>query len=43
MSRYLGIPERKMSVVPLGINLKGYDPGLNLHTNGCTVGCFARV
>src|SRR6266700_4161375 len=25
MLSYLGIPERKMSVVPLGINLKGYE------------------
>src|SRR5262249_23732554 len=25
MSGYLGIPGRKMSVVPLGINLKGYE------------------
>jgi len=39
----LGIPERKMSVVPLGINLKGYDAGFNLHTNCFTVGYFARV
>ena len=30
MCRYLGIPEHKMHVVPLGINLKGYDPGAAL-------------
>ena len=43
MSGYLGIPGRKMSVVPLGINLKGYEPGWSLHTNCFTVGYFARV
>src|SRR6478672_4601292 len=43
MSGYLGIPERKMSVVPLGINLKGYEPGFRLLTNCFTVGYFARV
>jgi len=43
MSGYLDIPERKMSVVPLGINLKGYEPGWQLHTNCFTVGYFARV
>jgi len=43
MCRYLGIPERKMHVVPLGVNLKGYDASLKLHTNCFTVGYFARV
>jgi glycosyltransferase involved in cell wall biosynthesis len=43
MVRYLGIPERKMRVVPLGINLQGYDTGLRFHTNCFTVGYFARV
>jgi len=43
MSRYLGIPDRKMRVVPLGINLYGYDSSLLLHTNCFTVGYFARV
>ncbi len=43
MSAYLGIPERKMRVVPLGINLKGYDGGLRFRTNCFTVGYFARV
>ena len=43
MSRYLGIPERKMHVVPLGINLKGYDTGFRFRTNCFTVGYFARV
>ncbi len=43
MCRYLGIPEHKMHVVPLGVNLKGYDPSLRLHSNCFTVGYFARV
>jgi glycosyltransferase involved in cell wall biosynthesis len=43
MSRYLTIPESKMRVVPLGINLKGYDTGFRFRTNCFTVGYFARV
>jgi glycosyltransferase involved in cell wall biosynthesis len=43
MSAYLGIPGRKMRVVPLGINLKGYEPGFSPRTNCFTVGYFARV
>jgi len=43
MSRYLGIPEGKMSVVPLGINLKGYEANWAFRTNCFTVGYFARV
>jgi glycosyltransferase involved in cell wall biosynthesis len=43
MCGYLGIPERKMHVVPLGVNLKGYDATLRLHSNCFTVGYFARV
>jgi glycosyltransferase involved in cell wall biosynthesis len=43
MRRYLGIPDHKMHVAPLGINLKGYDPGFRLRGDGFTVGYFARV
>ena len=43
MCRYLGIPEEKMSVVPLGINLKDYNPELRFRGNCFTVGYFARV
>jgi len=43
MSRYLTIPERKMHVVPIGINLKGHDTGFRFHTNCFTVGYFARI
>jgi glycosyltransferase involved in cell wall biosynthesis len=41
MAAYLDIPPAKISVVPLGINLEGYD-GRNLEP-GFTVGYFARV
>jgi glycosyltransferase involved in cell wall biosynthesis len=43
MSAYLGIPDRKMHIVPLGINLHGYEPGFGIRTNCFTVGYFARV
>lgn len=43
MSRYLGIPGNKMHVVPIGINLKGYDTGFRFRTNCFTVGYFARI
>jgi glycosyltransferase involved in cell wall biosynthesis len=43
MSGYLGIPERKMRVVPLGVNLTGYEPDWKFRTNCFTVGYFARV
>lgn len=43
MCRYLGIPESKMHVTPLGINLKGYETGFRPRTNCFTVGYFARV
>jgi len=43
MCRHLGIPENKMHVIPLGVNLKGYDASLRLHGNCFTVGYFARV
>ena len=43
MGRHLGIPDRKMHVVPLGINLEGHDPGPHARTDVFTVGFFARV
>src|SRR5882724_823787 len=43
MCRYLGIPERKMRVVPLGINIEGYDPGCRIPKDTFTLGFFARV
>jgi glycosyltransferase involved in cell wall biosynthesis len=43
MCRYLGIPEEKMHVVPLGVSLQGFDPALRAPGNGFTVGYFARV
>jgi glycosyltransferase involved in cell wall biosynthesis len=41
--RHLGIPERKMHVVPLGINLEGYERGGRAPGKPFTVGYFARV
>jgi glycosyltransferase involved in cell wall biosynthesis len=43
MRRRLNIPERKMHVVPLGINLEGCGADLRFHTNCFTVGFLARV
>jgi glycosyltransferase involved in cell wall biosynthesis len=43
MCGFLSIPEDKMEVVPLGISLKDYDPGLRFRGNCFTVGYFARV
>ena len=43
MCRYLGIPERKMQVAPLGINLEGYDVGQAIRLPTFTIGYFARV
>ena len=43
MCGYLGIPAHKMEVVPLGVNLKDYDPSLRFRGNCFTVGYFARI
>ena len=43
MSGYLNIPPSKMHVLPIGINLKGYDTGFRFRTNCFTVGYFARI
>ena len=43
MCRYLGIPERKMQVAPLGINLEGYQPRSGPSREGFRIGYFARV
>ena len=43
MAGYLGIPAGKMHVVPLGINLAGYEPGRRARSDVFTVGYFARV
>jgi glycosyltransferase involved in cell wall biosynthesis len=43
MCRYLGIPERKISVVPLGINLEGHDSGGRVSKESFRVGYFARI
>lgn len=43
MCRYLGIPQHKMHVVPLGINLDGYSARPQSGAGFFTVGYFARV
>jgi glycosyltransferase involved in cell wall biosynthesis len=43
MSEHLGIPEDKIHVVPLGINLEGYESRRRSRSEVFTVGYFARV
>jgi glycosyltransferase involved in cell wall biosynthesis len=43
MSGYLGIPEKKIDVVPLGINLNGYELAERSSSERFTIGFFARV
>jgi glycosyltransferase involved in cell wall biosynthesis len=43
MRTLLKIPDRKMHVVPLGINLKGLETGYRIRSNCFTVGYFARI
>jgi glycosyltransferase involved in cell wall biosynthesis len=41
--RELAIPDEKMHVVPLGIDLEGYEPAARVSGGPFTVGFFARV
>jgi len=43
MCHYLGIPDRKMHVVPLGVNLQGCKSVPRLRNYGFTVGYLARI
>ena len=43
MSGYLGLPAGRIQVVPLGINLTGYEPGPRARSEVFRVGYFARV
>jgi glycosyltransferase involved in cell wall biosynthesis len=43
MSGYLGIPREKIHVVPLGINLQGFDLRESKRSGPITVGFFARI
>jgi glycosyltransferase involved in cell wall biosynthesis len=43
MPGYLGIPQEKIRVVPLGINLKGYEARKRERDQPFTVGFFARL
>jgi glycosyltransferase involved in cell wall biosynthesis len=43
MADYLAIPPDRIAVVPLGINLTGYDEEPRRHPDRFTIGYFARV
>jgi glycosyltransferase involved in cell wall biosynthesis len=43
MPGYLGVPAEKIRVVPLGINLEGYDKKERDRSEPFTIGFFARV
>ena len=43
MPGYLGIPQDKMRLVPLGINLEGYAPRPSRQSATFTIGYFARI
>jgi glycosyltransferase involved in cell wall biosynthesis len=43
MPEYLGIPREKIRIVPLGINLQGYEKRKRESSQPFTVGFFARV
>ena len=45
MCRYLGVPGAKVDVVPLGINVAGYDPRRrdDSTSDRCVVGYFGRI
>ena len=43
MPNYLGIPKEKIRVVPLGINLEGFEKKARRDSERFTVGYFARV
>jgi glycosyltransferase involved in cell wall biosynthesis len=43
MAGYLGIPEEKMHIVPLGANLEGYDAKPKARGDVFTIGYFARI
>jgi len=43
MPDYLGIPREKIRVVPLGINLQGYEQRKSERSDPFTIGFFARI
>jgi glycosyltransferase involved in cell wall biosynthesis len=43
MPEYLGIPREKIKVVPLGINVSGYEKRATKRSDPFTVGFFARI
>ena len=43
MAEYLGIPPKRIHVVPLGVNLKGYDARARSRDDRSRVGYFGRI
>ena len=43
MSKYLGIPREKIHVVPLGVNVSGFEESRNPPAGPFTIGFFGRV
>ena len=45
MCRYLGVPGAKVDVVPLGINVGGYEPrsSADMRSDRCVIGYFGRI
>jgi glycosyltransferase involved in cell wall biosynthesis len=43
MADFLGIPQQKIAVVPLGINMTGYERRATSDKDGFSVGYFARI
>ena len=43
MPGYLGLPREKMHVIPIGINMQGYEPRSRRAAGPFTIGYFARI
>ena len=43
MPEYLGLPREKMHLVPLGINMEGYEPRPPQRSDTLTIGYLARI
>ncbi len=43
MCRYLGIPDHKMEIAPLGVSTDGYRTGLSSENQTLRIGYFARI
>jgi glycosyltransferase involved in cell wall biosynthesis len=43
MARYLGIERSRIRTVPIGINIRGFEPGPSRQTPPLTIGYFGRI